>query len=61
MYVIKRIDQGGGYVAIEGSKHSYTKVLTNAQIYSNRKTAEGNCCDNEYVLAVSSILKRNIK
>jgi len=61
MYVIKRSDQGGGYVAIEGSKHSYTKTLNNAQIYSQSKNAERNCCNNEYVLSVHDILKRSMK
>ena len=61
MYVIKRSDQKKGYVAVEGSKHSYTRTLTNAQVFSERIHAERNCCDNEYVLAVSSILRGNIK
>jgi len=60
MYVIKRNDQGRGYVSCPGSKHSYTKVLTNAQVFTNKEYAEHNCCGNEYVVSVDDILRKNI-
>ena len=62
MYVIMRsyID-GGGYVSIPGSAKSYIKSLTRAQVYRTREDAERNCCSNESVVSVESILKENIK
>ena len=57
-YVIKRIDQGGGYLAPPGSRHSYTKSLANARAFSTREKAEAErCCENEVVVERESLMK----
>jgi hypothetical protein len=54
-FVLKRTDQGGGYVALPGSKHSYTKKLEQARQYPTKDAAEGDRCpDNEIVLDYDS-------
>jgi hypothetical protein len=59
MYVIKRTDQGGGYVARPGSRYSYTKLVENAQTFSTREAADGHRCPgNEVVVPVSEILQK---
>lgn len=47
-YVIKC---GRKYVAMPGSKHSYTTSLRNARKFSSREEAQGNACGNERVVA----------
>lgn len=50
-FVLKRTDQGGGYVAQPGSKHSYTNKLERARQFPTKDAAEGDRCpDNEIVL-----------
>ena len=39
MYVIKRTDQGGGFVAKLGSADSYTRNLRRAWIFATREKA----------------------
>lgn len=57
MYVIKRTDQGGGYLAAPGSAHSYTKNLERARIFATRDAAERERCpENEVVKALESCL-----
>ena len=57
MYVIRRTDQGGGYVSKPGSKRSYTKKLEAARVYPTRSEADADRCpDNEVTLAVSDIV-----
>lgn len=52
MYVIRRIDQGGGYVA-RSSEHSYTPKLQDARVWSTREAAElERCPDNEIIVTV---------
>ena len=50
-YVIKRTDQGGGYVAVPGSKKSYTRDILKARKFPSREAAEADrCVENEIVL-----------
>ena len=57
MYVIKRIDQGGGYVAIPGSKNSYTKNLRNLRKFNTIEEAERELCvENEIIVSVESLM-----
>lgn len=56
-YVIKRTDQGGGYVTPSGSEHSYTRSLEHARIFSTRAEAAGHACSNERVIAVADLLQ----
>lgn len=49
-YVIKRTDQGGGYVAPAGSKKSYTRDIMNARRFDTKEEAEADRCEgNERV------------
>lgn len=49
-YVIRRTDQGGGFVAPVGSRSSYTRDRTRARLYPTRAAAEADRCpDNEVV------------
>jgi len=58
-YVIKRTDQGGGYVALPGSRKSYTQYLQYARVFSTREEAEKNKCPgNEVVLCVEDAMPR---
>jgi hypothetical protein len=57
MYVIKRTDQGGGYVARPGSKHSYTRTLESARKFNTRTEADSDRCKgNEIVINVDHLL-----
>ena len=57
MYVIKRIDQGGGYVAPPGQHSSYTKSIEKAQKYQTKEAAEAELCPgNEIILNVRDLL-----
>ncbi len=49
-YVIKRLDQGRGYVSTPGSASSYTRDLRRARTWPTRETAERECCGNEIVV-----------
>lgn len=58
MYVIKRTDQGGGYVNRPGSANTYTESLEQAQKYATREEADANRCpDNEIVIDVHELLR----
>ena len=50
MYVIKRTDQGGGYVNLPGSKSSYTKSIERARKYDSRQAAEEDLCPGNEVV-----------
>ena len=43
-YLIKRTDQGGGYVSRPGSLHSYTQKLEHARVYKTREQALADRC-----------------
>jgi len=56
MYVIKRTDQGGGYVTPPGSAKSYTRDATYARTYPTRDAAEADRCKgNEIVVAIRDL------
>jgi hypothetical protein len=58
MYVIQRMDQGGGYVTVSGHKSSFTKRLEEARIYRDRESAEADRCpQNERVIALTTLLQ----
>ena len=60
MFVIMRND--GKYVAASGSEPAYTSKLQNAWVYPTRENALQHLCpDNEQILAVSSVLERNLE
>lgn len=46
----------GKYVSKEGSQHSYTSKLERAQLFSSKESAQNQCCGNEHVVSVNSIL-----
>lgn len=48
-YVIKRLDQGGGYVAPTGAKRSYTRDIMAARRFDTKEAAERDACGNERV------------
>lgn len=55
-YVIKRTDQGGGYVAKRGMKESYTKDVEKVRVFATLEEAERNLCiGNEVVVPVNKI------
>lgn len=50
-YIIKRTDQGGGYVAREGSASSYVKSPSLARRFPSYREADANRCPgNEVIL-----------
>lgn len=56
MYVIKKTDQGGGYVAKDGNEHSYTHDIEEAKVFKTRQQAELNLCpENETVVRIGSV------
>lgn len=57
-YVLKRTDQGGGYVADPRRNHgSYTKALQHAKTFSTREAAEQDRCPgNEIILSVEDAM-----
>lgn len=59
MFVIKRTDQGRGYLAPAGSHHSYTHSLENARTFSTREQADAERCHgNEIVVPISELLQK---
>lgn len=56
MYVIERIDGGGGYVTPAGSERSYTRVLEKARMFATRESAQTEKCGNEVVVNVWDLL-----
>lgn len=55
-FVIKRTDQGGGFVARAGSVNSYTKKLQEARLFPTREAAEADRCPgNEIVLSLDEV------
>ena len=59
MFVIKRTDQGGGYVARDGSAGSYTGFLQNARTFATKEQADRNHCpENEIVVPLEDELQK---
>ena len=53
MFIIKRTDQGGGYVAKPGGHSSYTHKLELARVFSTHEEARlERCPANEIVLSI---------
>jgi len=50
MYVIRRTDQGGGFVAPQGSKKAYTFQRLRARIFKTREAAEADRCPGNEVV-----------
>ena len=49
-YVIRRTDQGGGWVTKSGSKRSYTNEVQHARVYDTIELAKAELCvDNEVI------------
>lgn len=46
-WIIRRTDQGGGYLAPPGSERSYTSNRYLARRFPNREAAAAECCGNE--------------
>ena len=58
MWLIKRLDQGGGYLAFSGSASSYTHKLENARTFHTKEAAEAECCpENERPVRLDSIMR----
>lgn len=52
-FIIRRTDQGGGYVAPAGSRKAYTRRRTDARRYDTREAADADRCPgNETVEAL---------
>ena len=55
-FVIKRTDQGGGYVLPNGCDDSYTKHLPRARRFRTVEEAERERCpENEIILSVETV------
>lgn len=46
-YIIRRLDQAGGYLAPRGSHKTWTASKERAQLFPTREAAQSQCCDNE--------------
>jgi hypothetical protein len=47
----------GRYVAPPGQEHSYTDKLEKARVFTVEKHARQNCCENETVVPLESVLE----
>ncbi len=57
-YVIKRTDQGGGYLTPTGSHASFTHRLENARTFATKADADAErCVENEIAVPVSSLMR----
>lgn len=57
MYVIKRLDQGGGYVTPPGSLRSYTRDINKARVFATEDQARRELCPgNEIIVSIGSCL-----
>ena len=46
-YVIRRMDQNGGYVTEPGSAKSFAKTKRGARRFPSYEAAKAECCENE--------------
>lgn len=59
MYLLKRTDQGGGYVSKPGLKEAYTTNLDKVRIFTSKEDAERNrCIENEIIIPLSDLAER---
>jgi hypothetical protein len=57
-YILKRIDQRGGYVAPPGSLNSYTPNIIGARRFPTREAAEADrCVENEIILTYEDMVR----
>ena len=57
LWLLKRTDQGGGYVAVDGHPHSYTGDVCYARLFRTRESAEKSMCKgNETPIKLESVL-----
>ena len=54
-YVIRRIDQGGGYAAQPGSQRSYMQDVLKARVFATIESAERECCSNERIVDLDEL------
>lgn len=55
-YILKRTDQGGGYVARSGHASSYTKNIEHVRTFATREEAEKHrCVDNEIIVDMAAL------
>lgn len=55
-YVIKRTDQGCGYVAKRGLKESYTRDIEKIRVFATMEDAQRErCVENEVVVPMDEI------
>ena len=60
-FIIKRKDQGGGFVAPSGSEHSYTQNPLEARIFRTRKEAiRHRCPDNETIVDLNLYIAKKL-
>jgi len=58
-YVIKRTDQGGGFLAKPGSEQTYSKFLQDARLFPTFAAAQAEACvGNEIVLSLEDAAGR---
>ena len=59
MYVIKRMDQSGGFVAMKGHKHSYSRNPMYVRVYMTEEEANNDRCrENEIVIPAPDSIAR---
>ncbi len=57
MFILKRTDQGGGYVAPPGSLKSYVRNPVKARRFATREEADRNrCVENETIVALADLV-----
>jgi len=58
MYLLKRTDQGGGYVARSGLREAYTLNIDKVRLFTTKEDAERNrCTDNEIIIHLDDLTK----
>ncbi len=59
MYIIRRLDQGGGWVTKPGSRGSYTHALQLARRFGTMEAADRELCfENEIIETVDEAMAR---
>ena len=47
IWIVRRLDQDGGYLAPPGSEGTWTKDARKAQRFTTREASAAVCCENE--------------